>query len=83
VSTSRHASVDDVEGDEPMHISGTLDADGDWIMEPTDDKEDGPNSSAKDLISLSDEEDVPADDEEIQLSMSSLIFSNLHLINYI
>jgi len=37
----------------------------------------------KDPISLSYEEDVWANDEEIQLSMSSLIFSNLHLINYI
>ena len=66
-----------------MHIGGTLDVDGDQIMELTDDKEDKLNSSAKDPISLSNEEDVQADDEEIQLSMSSLIFSNLHLINYI
>ena len=83
MSTSKCASVGDVEDDEPMHIGGTLDADGDRIMELTDDEEDEPNSSAKDLISLSDEEDVWADDEEIQLSMSSLIFSNLRLINYI
>lgn len=82
-SASRRASVEDDEDDEPMHIGGTLDADGDRIMEPTDDEEDEPNSSAKDPISLSDEEDVRADDEEIQLSMSSLIFSNLRLINYI
>jgi hypothetical protein len=65
-STSRCASVKDVEDVEPMHIGGTLDADGDQIMEPTEDKEDEPNSSAKDPISLSDEEDVWADEEEIQ-----------------
>ena len=63
-----------------MHIGGTLDVDGDCIMESTNDKEDEPNSAA---MSLSDEEDVWADEEEIQLSMSSLIFSNLCLINYI
>ena len=83
VSALRHASVKDVEDDEPMHIGGTLDADGDWIMELTDDEEDKPNSSGKDLKSMSNKEDVQADDEEIQFSMPSLIFGNLHLINYI
>ena len=73
MSNSRCTSVEDVEDDEPMHIGSTLDVDGDHIMESTNDEEDEPNSGA---ISLSD-------DEEIQLSMSSLIFSNLCLINYI
>ena len=82
-NTSRCASVEDVEDDEPMHIGGTLDADGDRIMQLTDWEEDEPNSSAKGPISLSDEEDVRADDEEIQLSISSLSFSNPHLTNYI
>jgi len=63
-----------------MNIGGTLDVDGDQIMWLTDDEEDEPNSSAKDPISL---EDVWADDEEIQLSVSSSIFSNLLLINYV
>jgi len=63
-----------------MNIGSTLDADGDQIMQLTDDEEDELNSSAKDPISL---KDVQADDEAIQLSMSSSIFSNLPLINYI
>jgi len=79
-NTSRRASVEEVEDDEPMNIGGTLDVDGDQIMRLTDDEEDEPNSSGKDPISL---EDVWADDEEIQLSMSLSIFSNPPLINYI
>ena len=62
MSTSKCASVGDVEDDEPMHIGGTLDVDGDQIMELTDDKEDELNRSAKDPTSLSDEEDVQADE---------------------
>lgn len=69
--TSRRASVEDVEDNEPTHIGGTLDADGDRIMESSDDEGDNePNSNAEDRMDLSDEEDVRADDEEIELSMS-------------
>ena len=57
-----------------MQIGGTLDADGDRIMQLTDDE---------DPMCLSDKADMRADDEEIQLSMSALIFSNSHLIYYI
>lgn len=62
MSTSKCASVGDVEDDEPRHIGGILDVDGDQIMELTDDKEDELNRSAKDPTSLSDEEDVQADE---------------------
>jgi hypothetical protein len=56
--------------DLPFPPSSQSLTDGDRIMQPTDGEEDELNSNAKGPISLSDEEDVWADDKEIQLRQS-------------
>jgi hypothetical protein len=65
---SRRATVEDVDDDEPTSVGCTLDADGDSIMELSDDEGRGTQGSHT-RSELSDDEDLPADDEEVELSM--------------
>jgi len=65
---SRSATVEDVDDDEPTSVGHTLDADGDSIMELSNDEGRGTQGSCA-RSELSDDEDMPADDEEVELSM--------------
>jgi hypothetical protein len=60
--------VEDVDDDEPMSIGCTLDADGDSIMELSNGECGGTQGSCV-RSEPSDYEDMPADDEEVELSM--------------
>src|ERR1700720_4245092 len=68
---SRHASVEDVEDDEPTSVGRTLDADGDSIMELSDGEGGGTQGNgAKAMSTSSDDDDILVDEEEVQLSTS-------------
>ena len=60
--------VEDVDDNEPTSVGRTLDADGDSIMELSDDEGRGTQGSRA-RSEPSDDEDMPADDEEVELSM--------------
>jgi hypothetical protein len=65
---SRCTMVENVDDDEPPTVSHTLDADGDSIMELSNGKGRGTQGSCV-RSEPSDDEDMPADDEEVELSM--------------
>jgi hypothetical protein len=69
---SRSASVEDAEDNEPTYLGGTLDMDGDIIMEQTDEESSGDKQGdgMGDPIHLFDEEDTLVDDDEAELSTS-------------
>lgn len=61
--------MEDIEDDEETSVGGTLNADGDLIMEPSDGETDkGRGSSPANRTEQSDDEDMAADDEETELS---------------
>ena len=59
--------VEDVDDDEPTSVGRTLDADGDSIMELSDDEGRGTQGSR--TRSEPSDDGMPADDEEVELSM--------------
>jgi hypothetical protein len=64
--SSRHASVEEIEDKEEMHVGGTLGRDSDIIMELSNDEAERSRISSQ--VDPSNNKDMAVDDEEVELS---------------